>query len=502
MRSKKVLIQGILIKLISVTILLLLGASTLEAKNANQSYKQYYDSITYAQYINQDWEGVIETGTEALNLWIDFYYLRMRIGIAAYNLEYYLMASENFTAALKFEPESHLAEEYLYYSYIFSGKQHQANWLWPELSIETRNKINDKPKIISKIFAGGGVVSSNNFSKNDTWFIDNGDTLPGSSLLTGNKTDIYAGLVINLSHDLSLTSGFNKLKVQKRVDYQYQESPATLDSIVNYSWGYQNYYSEKEKNYRVSFPDEIDQSELYLDLRYQYNRIMSFSIISNIVFISTGFQLPDTTVVTQHLIESKAYEENPVYVDYEYDNISFGKIDSSFVNYLAGINVEADFGRVVTNAFINWSDFNLGKQFNINLGALYYINRKGNFYGGSEINFFHEKNDYIGTENRFIFTQKLGGNIFNRFWSEGYITFGNLRNSSAEKGYIIYNQVDNTQTNAGITLSYYLFDNLSVNLFYKYIVYEGLFIDSSDDENIEYYNYQSQNIFGGIVWTF
>ena len=62
-------------------------------------YKEL-DSITYANYINQDWEKVIYNGNRALIRNIDYFYLRMRMGIAAYYLGKLPDAADHFEKAL------------------------------------------------------------------------------------------------------------------------------------------------------------------------------------------------------------------------------------------------------------------------------------------------------------------------------------------------------------------------------------------------------------------
>ena len=481
MRRTKILISGFAIKKLALILIFITGCISLSAVNDND--RSYYDSLTYAQYLNEEWTDLIVTGKKALDNDIDFYYLRMRIGIAAYNLNYYFLASDNFSKALQFEPASRPVEQYLYYSFVLSGRSYQATRLYQRISIESQKQIEDKPGIVNRVFAGGGAVFSNNFSKNDNWKIQDGDTLSGYSILTGNKTDVYTGLELNLWGDLSLTTGLNTLKVKKRVDYQYPEYPLKFDSVVVFNWGYQNYYSAEAKSNKVSVPSDIKQNEVYFNLRYQLNNIISVSLISNIVMISTDYQLPVFDTVTEREINYQITGEDPVYFDYDYVEISYRTIDSSFVNYLAGINFEMDYGRFVINAMGTYSDFNLGKQIYVNIGALYYLNKKGIFYGKSQVGILNEQSDAESTDNRIIFTQKLGGKVLKKLWCEGYFILGNLQNATADNGYVIYNQIDKTIFNSGITLSYYLNEKLALNLYYRYIINEGRFVDFTDGQN-------------------
>ena len=77
---------------------------------------------TYRFYEEQKWDSLIHLGKEALNQEIDYYYLRMRIGIACYNKKNYRKADDHFRVALEFNQEDPVALEYLYYSMLFAGQ--------------------------------------------------------------------------------------------------------------------------------------------------------------------------------------------------------------------------------------------------------------------------------------------------------------------------------------------------------------------------------------------
>ncbi|MBN2482093.1 MAG: hypothetical protein JXB19_10155, partial [Bacteroidales bacterium] len=60
--------------------------------NAQQQEKLTYaevNSQTYQLYLDRDWHALIKVGKHALREGIDYYYLRMRIGIAYYELKRY-----------------------------------------------------------------------------------------------------------------------------------------------------------------------------------------------------------------------------------------------------------------------------------------------------------------------------------------------------------------------------------------------------------------------------
>ncbi len=57
------------------------------------------DEETYRFYMNGNWKDLINSGKNALKNNIDYYYLRMRIGIAYYETKRYMQAAKHFEKA-------------------------------------------------------------------------------------------------------------------------------------------------------------------------------------------------------------------------------------------------------------------------------------------------------------------------------------------------------------------------------------------------------------------
>ncbi len=87
---------------------------------------RYYDRITYQLYQDGAWSELAREGKEGLRHDLDYYYLRMRLGIAFYALEKYQGAVPHFRKALRFDPSSTAAREYLVNSLIMSGRPQAA----------------------------------------------------------------------------------------------------------------------------------------------------------------------------------------------------------------------------------------------------------------------------------------------------------------------------------------------------------------------------------------
>ena len=64
-----------------ILILVLWYVATASAQKIPLSYKQV-DSTTYALFLKQDWKSVLEMGKKSQKEGIDFYYLKVRMGVS------------------------------------------------------------------------------------------------------------------------------------------------------------------------------------------------------------------------------------------------------------------------------------------------------------------------------------------------------------------------------------------------------------------------------------
>lgn len=88
-----------------------------------------FNETTYRQYEEKAWSNLLKTGRQALKMGYDFYYMRMRMGIAAYERKNYHRAIYHFNKALVYSENDPVALEYLYYANLFSGRKQAAESL-------------------------------------------------------------------------------------------------------------------------------------------------------------------------------------------------------------------------------------------------------------------------------------------------------------------------------------------------------------------------------------
>jgi tetratricopeptide (TPR) repeat protein len=116
---------------------------------------------SYNLYTGKNWKELITYGNKAFSQGIDYYYLRMRVGIAYYERHNYMRADKQFERALKFNTGDPVAEEYLYYCYIYTNRFEEARKLSKTFAKELAHKTKtDSASAIGFVIVEGGTKIS------------------------------------------------------------------------------------------------------------------------------------------------------------------------------------------------------------------------------------------------------------------------------------------------------------------------------------------------------
>ena len=123
--------------------ILFLGILCLVGSANSQTPLSYpmVDAQTYALWQKGEWRSIISLGKQALKNDIDFYYLRVRMGIAYYERKNYHMAIHHFEKAYAISQQEAYLKEYLYYSYLFAGRDFEASILLSSFPPSLQGKI-------------------------------------------------------------------------------------------------------------------------------------------------------------------------------------------------------------------------------------------------------------------------------------------------------------------------------------------------------------------------
>jgi len=128
-------------------------------------YRQI-DSSSYAQYLNKDWTALRKTAKTAAKNNIDYYYLRMRLGVTHFERQNYLRSIPQFKKALKFNLYDPIAAEYLYYAYLNSGRKESSQLISKSYKNSLSQKVKTKTNglINTDVYFAGTANSKQNLS--------------------------------------------------------------------------------------------------------------------------------------------------------------------------------------------------------------------------------------------------------------------------------------------------------------------------------------------------
>jgi tetratricopeptide (TPR) repeat protein len=129
------------------------GQDTLTGLNVEQK--------SYQLYQDKKWKDLVKFGNTAIKEGYNYFYIQMRVGIAYFEKKQYCLAESHFKKALSFSSNDELAQEYLYYCYIYMGRTEDARMLSKHFSKELAAKtgITKQSTVGFVMFEGGTKIS-------------------------------------------------------------------------------------------------------------------------------------------------------------------------------------------------------------------------------------------------------------------------------------------------------------------------------------------------------
>lgn len=419
---------------------------------------QSADSITYAQFVSKDYKALHHTTKQALKNGIDFYLLRMRMGISYYEKNNYEAALPHFKKANNMNPADTLAQEYLYYNLLFTNRTEDAYDLASTFSESLQQKINfvkfsakDIASTFHSVsFSGGAGINNNIAANTDIQYPANlyvEKTLQGES---------YLG---NISLENRIT---NRLRGYNNFSYFNVQSVGIIHSALN------------------------DTLKSYSNNSYQYNLGMSYRFKNQFLVGGTfGYFKEKSNYFSASLdvenfevrYSDNAFEHN-AYSGNLYSFYRFAKFEVGLSASIANLSDSMQYQGEATFAF-----YPLGNQ---------------NLYSVSSAAFLQN-----GSKQNLIFKQQIGGRLTKWLWAEVHASHGNNQNYLPSNGFIAYNTVDPIQFTAGANL---IFKIGKLNIIPAYIMQqrESTFLQSNINQQTSLLtnNYFNHLLTTTIKWNF
>lgn len=476
------------------------------AKVANSATKLDFrtvDELTCRYYNEQKWDSVIGIGKKALRQDIDYYYLRVRMGISYFKKREYFPAVTHLKKAREFNSGDPVITDYLYRSYLYSNRCEEAELLKGKMPKDTKETENLTSGFVEHIhFEGGYTLSSDNAHKTLPYLMGK-DSIYGEQDLYGNSLYANLGLKLRVSKRIGLSLAYNYLDFSKTKYIQYGH----FEGIADSSWGKNYLYSFPWVIHDTSFSYKVSQHEAHISATVALP--WGLKVMPSFHFIHVGYTLTNASYTTKTMQDTTfytAYDNTYHTFPFTRSLYSFDQKDTSFNNYVVALRATKDLGIFNIGLSGSWSNLNNKKQIQAGVSLTYYPLGNLNLYGTTTITGFFQ-----GKEKRLLLSQVVGAKVTPWCWVEGNFYWGDYTNTNIFNGSIVYNNSDKIDYCAGATLIFIVGRHLQLSLVYQYFRKESLqfyYIKIEDTvtheineiPQIKNNSYNTNTIIGGITW--
>jgi tetratricopeptide (TPR) repeat protein len=446
-----------------VIIFILVIIPIIHVYGGNELTYTIVEQTSYELYSQQHWDELIRFGKKAIHNHIDYYYLRMRMGTACFELERYLSAAIHFEQAIAFNPIEITGHIYLFYCYLYTDNLVRADKIKGKLPASYSKKLPEvKNKGLRFINFEAGPVLNNAGEKAKNIPIDGKDDIYGEIDLPENGYYANVGFKYAATRNLSFYFGFSDILLRKQKKIEILDQ-VTVDDHYQLN-EYQSY-----GNVTIRFGD-----------RYTLTSALNYSYYN----YSTVYAVYDS------IINTYIYNRRAVPVN----------------NYLVSLALTRHDHLIRTSVFSTVSHLNSDQQILAGFGLIFFPLGSDRFYTSSTLMDFYQEN-----KNSLIFDQMLGWFFTKGLWGEVKVTLGRMRNYSEYNAFIVYDIPDTIKFKCGLSLNALLRKHLHISVNYKFMEREGKYLAyerrnpspySRPLPAVKTYSYSTHIITGGFIWNF
>ena len=493
--------------------MILFLAVTFNARPATKLDYATVDKLSYQYFTDQKWDSVIYIGKKALKDGIDYYYLRVRLGISYFTKQEYFPAVTHFVKAREFNSDDPVITDYLYRAYIYINRNDEALLIKPKKQKGKSEAPVSGYKVLEQLNFEGGYSLTNDKSglklpPPEPKFSRSGNQeIYGIQDLYLNSIYGNINLKLRIFKRLSLSLAYNYLNISKTLnstDGRFEDRFMRRADTVG---GHKYLYSFPWVIHDTSFQDKVGQHEALIGLTitlhagFKVFPVFHFIHASNTTYNAT---LKVTSIQDTAFLPSNG---NPIrtfaFTHYDY---TFHQKDTAFDNYLIALMVTKYLGVFNLGLSGSWSDFNGLTQEQAGLTLTYYPLGNLNFYGTSAVSGFFQ-----GNESRLLLSQVLGTKLTSWCWVEGLFYWGNYSNANILNGSVVYNNSDKMDYRAAGTVTFIAGAHLQLYLMYQYFRNESqqiyhvrtlnpLMNQTHDQLTTINSPYNINNLIGGLTW--
>jgi len=414
------------------------------AQKSSFSFKAV-DSISYALFLKQDWKTLIELGKDAKSEGINFYYLKVRMGISYFKKGKMLIAMKYLEEAYELNQYDVVVQDYLYWTYRYTGMFLESDVFYKKMDEELKADLNHKLHIVSAIDVG--VVATNNVDY-DAMLSENNISSSYNSRVLPKNYQLY---MLGLNHRFSNSTNFYHRITVMPVASVLQQN--VNNAIVNSS------FQGTETRYYADATFAL-QNKWYLD--------------TYLGLFFGSFDEFDFTSITPVNANNKT----------KYTDVLFGASVSKLCYYFRN------------TANISYSNLGVFDQFQVGYTLSLYPFGNTLLVPFGSVQYQNESTDSLN-ESHLVYTGGLSINTKNVTLT-AYVNSGEMHNFNSNNGAVIYNQSAIGLNEYGAILRLHL-NKATVKVGYSFMNMEDYYFSEELTQTI--YKFNQQNLIAGFTWN-
>jgi len=442
-----------------ISMLILSRAGAQEGPDFNR-----INSESYRYYTEQKWDSLIQFGKEALKSDVDYYYLRMRMGIAFFSRKNYRPAAQHFAVALEQHNGDPAALEYLYYCRLYAGQSEQALHVREQFKGDLALKL---PPVNGRFFGRLGAEYLYQGGAGDHLFADPAGLYPLDVAGTQSTTGYFSNVTVSLVNQLA--------------------PGIVLSHAYTYLWKSSHYFYNDGES-AIYLPDQhLIQNQYYLSPKFTTPSGYTFMPMVHVL----GIQY------------QSIYDNGQGYQGGS--SLVLGTIHET--DFVTGMGFKKNLGRVDLDLGGWYGHLNSARQIQGRTGFTWFPLGNLNLYAGGFFNGQYEL--YPGSEGvtRIIPEFLFGFGIAEKAWVDLNGAVGEMTNYLEGNGMIVYNSISEIiHKKFRLSLSFPVTDKGS--LLYLGGIWSAVrseFQPDGDPVTMVYsstVSYNAFSIYGGISWKF
>lgn len=460
------------------------------------------DSLTYSYFISNNHTALNELGRQAIRSGVDYYYLRMRLGMSAYNKRDFCSAERHFSKALIYNGFDPVAQSYRMGSLLETMRAVEAGSVFNQSvsSAKELNPIRNGFRLISA-HADFGMIDRNEKMMKGFQKLSIPDEIYREQRIQRNSMIYDVGILFGVRPNLMFYTGFQMIETDVMDRFAYLENKLDIDSTETYDWGTAYYYKVVSEGKMASYSNKIKQQSAYMQSRWAPSSRLSFTISGHLMAInqSQTFAKSDSLIVTDtaYYISSN---DSAVMFDTYINQIAFYDESRKSTDWSLSANARYSFGKLTGILGTSVSHLNEKLVSQFTAGVLVMPFGNADLYSQTEVSAILDS-----SQTAYVFRENLGFRIAKPVWLEVGVLAGEISQFSDQNAYIVYNSLEKIRLKFESGAYFILSPHLQLHLRYKYQITDNpYFVVDQSIEEIKELSLRNNafTIIGGIKWIF